>query len=84
MKADIQATTQKEIQTLIKKCHMCGEIIEGSQEPQKCPHCNKNFLPLNYFDKVHEIQNPNDYKGLFEMCQNLHPDDLIKGLLVLW
>ena len=43
--------------SVIRKCHKCGQITEAPKEQESCPSCGKSFLPLNYFDKVH------DHKG---------------------
>jgi len=69
---------------LIKMCHVCGQVIESASEVQRCPKCNKSFLPLNYFAKVHDIKTSDDFKHLFEDCNALNEDDLIKGIHVLW
>jgi hypothetical protein len=68
---------------LIKKCHMCGHIMESNEEIQKCHKCKKSFLPVNYFSKVHS-KNQRDYEQLFAGSQEIHEQDLIKGLTVLW
>jgi len=70
-------------QIIIRKCHMCGYLIETSIEASKCPHCQKSFLPLNYFGKVH-AKNSKDYQNLFAKPEELCDEDLIKGLTVLW
>ena len=45
--------------------------------------CGKSFLPLNYFDKIHDQE---DYKfdDLFADSHELEDEDLIKGLYVIW
>ena len=68
---------------LIKKCHQCGEIIESQVEVEKCPTCNKSFLPLNYFNKVQGTA-IREYKELFALTEDLCEEDLIKGIYVLW
>ena len=68
---------------LIKKCHQCGHIAESYKELQKCGGCKKSFLPSNYFSKVH-AKNTEEYSQLFSMSDELHEDELIKGLSVLW
>lgn len=67
---------------IVKKCHHCNALNESTTEKQKCSSCNRPFLPLNYFDKIHnhEVQ----YDDLFAQSHELHEDDLIKGLYVLW
>ena len=71
-------------QSIIKKCHVCGQVTESHKELDKCPNCSKAFLPLNYFGKVHTTKNSEEYSELFEVGENLHEDDLIKGIYVLW
>lgn len=68
---------------IIKKCHICGHIMESHQEIVKCDKCKKSFLPVNYFSKVHS-KNQKDYAQLFAYGYELHESDLIKGLTVLW
>lgn len=68
---------------IIKKCHDCGHIMESSQELQKCMKCKKSFLPVNYFSKVHS-KSQKDYDQLFAYGHEIHEEDLIKGLTVLW
>ncbi len=79
-----EARPQKDEIVLIKKCHMCGEMIESQSEVQRCPSCNKSFLPLNYFSKVHDVKTADDFRQLFENSDLLCEDELIKGLYVLW
>lgn len=68
---------------IIKKCHVCGEISESQVEIQRCNSCGKSFLPLNYFHKVH-AHDSTDFKELFSDTQDIHEDDLIKGIYVIW
>ena len=68
---------------LIKKCHSCGHIMESAQEVQKCGKCKQSFLPVNYFAKVHS-KSQKDYEQLFAHGHEIHEEDLIKGLTVLW
>lgn len=72
-----------EDKTVIRKCHCCGQVIESKSESAKCLSCGKSFLPLNYFTKIHDDK---DYKFNDLFCEGaeLHEDDLIKGLYVLW
>jgi hypothetical protein len=57
--------------------------MEAAQEVQKCGKCKKSFLPTNYFSKVHS-KAQNEYEQLFASSAELHEEDLIKGLTVLW
>jgi len=68
---------------IIKKCHCCGHLMETYREAQKCGSCKKSFLPSNYFGKVH-TKNSEDFKNLFLTSDELHEDDLIKGMYVIW
>ena len=68
---------------IIRKCHMCGQVVESAKEQQKCVCCGKSFLPLNYFSKVHE-HDPNKYHELFADGRDLEDEDLVKGVFALW
>lgn len=82
MKVELKGQVSNE-KVIVKKCHICGHISEGHQEPSKCTKCKKSFLPVNYFSKVHSKANK-DYDKLFALSHDLHEEDLIKGLTVLW
>lgn len=77
----------KEIKTqskqIVRTCHVCGHIHSTFEEVQRCEGCEKSFLPLNYFSKVH-AKNSTEFEALFLPSDQLHEDDLIKGLFVLW
>ena len=68
---------------LIRACHSCLKINESEKELERCTHCKKSFLPLRYFDKIH---NDKDLKweNHFSPTSQIDEDDLIKGLFVLW
>jgi ABC-type ATPase with predicted acetyltransferase domain len=83
MKVETQQTQATSSKLLVKKCHCCGHIMESAQEPQKCLKCKKSFLPVNYFAKVHS-KSQSEYEQLFALGHEIHEDDLIKGLTVLW
>ncbi|EPZ51797.1 hypothetical protein ACRXCV_14680 [Halobacteriovorax sp. GFR7] len=68
---------------IIKKCHVCGHVHDTATEVQKCQSCKKSFLPTKYFDKVH-AKNSSDFKLLFSDVNELHEEDIIKGITVLW
>lgn len=68
---------------LIKKCHMCGHLNESSKEVPRCGQCSKSFLPLNYFGKVH-AKNTEEFNNLFSTSDEIHEEDLIKGIHALW
>lgn len=76
-------SVSKELKLLVKKCHVCGTIMESTREQQRCKSCDKSFLPSNYFGKVH-AKNDKDYEKLFSTTDELQDEDLIKGLSVLW
>ncbi len=84
MRSDI--TKKTKFKLIIKKCHVCGQVIESTTEQEKCMSCGKSFLPLNYFEKVHthEKSQQAKYKDLFAESDELHEEDLIKGLYVIW
>ena len=68
---------------IIKKCHCCGHLLETVKEASKCTSCKKSFLPTNYFGKVH-AKNTAEFKNLFLNSDELHEDDMIKGIQVIW
>ena len=68
---------------IVKKCHICGQVSESHKELEKCIKCKKSFLPSNYFHKVH-AKNSYEFSKLFSSSEELHEEDLIKGLGVLW
>lgn len=67
---------------IVRRCHMCGQLTESHKEQSKCCGCGKAFLPLNYFQKVHD-QN-NNFDELFASSNELTEEDLVKGIFVLW
>lgn len=81
MKLNGERTTDHKL--LIKKCHVCGHLNEAAQEPKRCNHCNKSFLPSNYFSKVHS-KSGKDYDNLFLNAYELNEQDMVKGIHVLW
>jgi heterodisulfide reductase subunit B len=68
---------------IVKKCHVCGTIMESSSEIKKCSGCKKSFLPTNYFSKVH-AKNSEEFDNLFATSDELLETDLIRGIAVLW
>jgi RNA polymerase subunit RPABC4/transcription elongation factor Spt4 len=68
---------------IIKKCHNCSLIVESEREQEKCTNCNKSFLPLNYFAKIHTDKSQK-LVDLYADSNELHEEDLITGLYVLW
>lgn len=76
-------THQNDKKLIIKKCHICGTLSEGIEEPKRCIGCKKSFLPANYFTKVH-AKNSEEFENLFASSDELEDNDLIIGLNVLW
>lgn len=68
---------------LIRVCHSCLKVNESFQELQRCQHCSKSFLPLRYFDKIHNDKEQK-WENNFSFSDQLAEEDLIKGLFVLW
>lgn len=68
---------------IVRKCHLCGFVMETKREVERCTHCQKSFLPLKYFSKIHGRGNSN-FEDLFSSGSELHEEDLIPGLTVLW
>ena len=68
---------------VIKKCHLCGAIMEAFNEIRSCTSCKKSFLPLNYFSIVH-AQDTKRPQELFLSSDELSEEDMIKGINVLW
>jgi len=75
--------TDKRERVLIKKCHVCGQMMESHSEIKKCVRCKKSFLPSHYFAKIH-AKNSKEYLHLFAESDELREEDLIKGINVLW
>jgi hypothetical protein len=73
----------KTFKKLVKLCHVCNQVTECERELERCPKCNKSFLPLNYFEKIHG-QEKQHFKDLFTDSEHLYEEDLIKGIHVLW
>ena len=67
---------------VIRKCHKCGQLVEAPKEQESCACCGKSFLPLNYFEKVH------DHSGklteLYAESDEIAEEDLVKGIFVIW
>jgi hypothetical protein len=78
---DLKKTDKEKL--VIRACHTCTKITESFQEVERCSHCNKAFLPLRYFEKIHDFKGKNWQKH-FADASDLEDDDLIKGLFVLW
>jgi hypothetical protein len=76
----IEYTESKKL--FIKQCHSCGKIEEHTKEIERCSYCSKSFLPLKYFEKIHDVHQ--QYSELFSSADEIEEKDLIKGLIVLW
>lgn len=77
--------TFKQDKLIFRVCHSCGFCNETSVEPERCGSCEKAFLPLNYFEKVHASGAKSEkFQELFENGSEIDEQDLIKGLYVLW
>lgn len=68
--------------SFIKQCHCCHFVHESAVEIERCQNCSKSFLPLRYFEKIHDVHQT--YQQLFSTVDQLEEKDLIKGLSVLW
>ena len=81
----MKTETNKQVKEklVIRACHSCLKINESLQEIERCNHCNKSFLPLRYFQKIHELKGET-WKNHFSASHELEEMDLIKGLFVLW
>ncbi len=83
METNLARKTQSE--SIIRKCHVCGTVNESKSEVSKCQKCNKSFLPLNYFSKIHDHSNSQAIdESLFLTPDELAPEDMIKGITVIW
>lgn len=79
----LERRTSRKSKVIIKKCHVCGHVEESYRETKKCSNCKKSFLPSNYFGKVH-AKNSKEFDELFSHSDELHEEDLVKGINVLW
>ncbi len=68
---------------VVRACHACLKVNESTTELQRCQHCNKAFLPLRYFEKIHQDKDLK-FENHFSSSEELDESDLIKGLFVLW
>jgi rRNA maturation endonuclease Nob1 len=77
--------TQKRVseKLLVRACHSCAKLNEATKEVERCAHCGKAFLPLNYFEKIHALKD-SQWQNHFSAAEQLDEEDLIKGLFVLW
>lgn len=68
---------------LLRACHSCLKVNESVKELERCMHCDKSFLPLRYFDKIHGEKDVS-FSNHFYPIELIEEEDLIKGLFVLW
>lgn len=73
----------KQEKVLVRRCHVCDQVVESHKEQDKCCGCGKSFLPLNYFDKIHG-DNAQKFEELFAESHEICDEDLITGIYVLW
>lgn len=78
---DTQKSSKEKL--LIRACHSCLKLNESEKELERCAHCNKAFLPLRYFDKIHHDKDVK-WENHFYPTELIEEEDLIKGLFVLW
>lgn len=83
MNTQITKKKAKSQKVIIRKCHVCGQVVESHVEQDKCCGCGKSFLPLNYFDKIHGDSNQK-FEELFANSDDLTEEDMITGIYVLW
>lgn len=83
MKSEVFERSFSTDTVIIKRCHKCGQMMESPKELMRCIRCGKSFLPSNYFSKVH-AKNSSDFENLFAEATELHEDDLVKGISLLW
>lgn len=76
-------TVKSKERLLIRACHSCLKVNESDRELERCQFCNKSFLPLRYFDKIHSCKEAK-WENHFYPTELIDEEDLIKGLFVLW
>lgn len=74
----------KRPESLIRVCHICLKLNESPNEIEKCAHCQKSFLPLRYFDKIHSQASKSNWSSHFSSIEDIDDKDLILGLFVKW
>jgi hypothetical protein len=82
MKAKKKHASHQETK-LIKVCHVCSHIMESKKELDRCSKCRKSFLPINY-TRYDLAQSTKAFHELFHSTDELHEEDLVKGLNVIW
>ena len=68
---------------LVRMCHKCGHANESYKELERCQKCSKAFLPLMYATSG-DAKTTKEYKNLFQESAEVDPEDVIKGLAVVW
>lgn len=79
MNAELEHKAKKMI---VRKCHKCGQLVEAPKEQEACACCGKSFLPLNYFDKVHD--HSGNVGELYANSEEIDEESLVKGIFVIW
>ena len=72
---DLQKSAKEKV--LIRACHSCLKVNESHKELERCLHCNKSFLPLRYFDKIH-ADKAAKWENHFSPTELIEEEDLIK------
>lgn len=69
----------------IRRCHVCGQVTESSDEILKCTGCQKSLLPFYYFDKrkISEFSD-NKERPPEDMEKHLSGYGPIRGLTAYW
>ena len=67
---------------LIRQCHKCDQLVEAPKEQENCLCCGKSFLPLNYFEKIHD--HSGNFAELYADSTEIDEEDLVKGIFVIW
>lgn len=69
--------------SIIRQCHVCGHVNETEYEVKRCYSCRKSFLPSSYQHNGIKLDQKS-YDDLYEHCDEIHEEDLIKGIHVIW
>lgn len=83
MRFSVEEVKKTKEKLLIRACHSCLKINESCKELERCTHCNKPFLPLRYFEKIHHAKELK-FENYFYPTELIEDEDLVKGLFVLW
>lgn len=72
----------KQIKMIVRQCHKCTQVIEAPKEQESCLCCGKSFLPINYFDKIHD--HSGKVNELYASSEEIEEQSLVKGIFVIW